>query len=344
MAQLDRYVDTDVVGGLGDGSSWANAYSSMNTAEAGLQADLVTATNNMVIHFRSSGGTADTTATTFTGWTLSETYNLVLIVDQTDRHAGKWDTSKYRLYVASGSALTISEDYISVKGLQINIHTPTGSSQIIYISGVTAGANKIYVENCILKGGGGTSYTSHGIRCAANTVLYTKNTVAYNCGTGYGFRCDGATHYVYNCTAYGSARGFSDGTAGTLVLKNCLGASNTSDFTVDATSTLNYCSSSDATADDRDGDGTSGNNLTSQTFTFGDAANGDFHLQVTDTGAKDHGTSLASDAVYPFSDDIDGVTRTGTWDIGADEYVSASVASPKGIFSRPILGCLGGMI
>ncbi|MCK5178485.1 MAG: DUF2341 domain-containing protein, partial [Candidatus Omnitrophica bacterium] len=55
---------------------------------------------------------------------------------------------------------------------------------------------------------------------------------------------------------------------------------------------------------------------------FVDEANDDFHLASNDTGAKDLGTDLTSDANLAFSDDIDGDTRPvtpGTWDIGADE-------------------------
>jgi len=55
-------------------------------------------------------------------------------------------------------------------------------------------------------------------------------------------------------------------------------------------------------------------------LTFHDAANKNYHLASTDSAAIDDGTSLSS---Y-FTDDIDGQTRS-TWDIGADEYVSAAV-------------------
>ncbi|MEA2007005.1 MAG: hypothetical protein U9O20_02480, partial [Patescibacteria group bacterium] len=44
----------------------------------------------------------------------------------------------------------------------------------------------------------------------------------------------------------------------------------------------------------------------------------DFHLQSTDTELKDAGTDLTLEG---FSDDIDGDTRSGDWDIGADEMI-----------------------
>ena len=42
MAEVIRYVDTDIVGGDADGTSWANAYSSLTIWEAAEQTDLPT--------------------------------------------------------------------------------------------------------------------------------------------------------------------------------------------------------------------------------------------------------------------------------------------------------------
>ena len=46
-----------------------------------------------------------------------------------------------------------------------------------------------------------------------------------------------------------------------------------------------------------------------------------YHLDATDTGAIDQGTDLSA----IFTDDIDGGTRSGTWDIGCDECISATI-------------------
>jgi hypothetical protein len=55
--------------------------------------------------------------------------------------------------------------------------------------------------------------------------------------------------------------------------------------------------------------------------TFEDSANYDFHLSASDPNnvAIDAATDLSSDAINAFSTDIDGQTRSGSWDIGADE-------------------------
>lgn len=49
-----------------------------------------------------------------------------------------------------------------------------------------------------------------------------------------------------------------------------------------------------------------------------------YHLSSSDTGAMDDGTDLSSDGVFIFTDDIDGDTRSGSWDIGCDEYISTA--------------------
>lgn len=58
--------------------------------------------------------------------------------------------------------------------------------------------------------------------------------------------------------------------------------------------------------------------------TFEDEGNDDFHLGSADTIAKDKATDLSSDSNLPMWDDIDRDARGVTWDVGADEYVTAA--------------------
>jgi hypothetical protein len=88
-----------------------------------------------------------------------------------------------------------------------------------------------------------------------------------------------------------------------------------------------YCVSEDATADDQDGDGRSGNNqinISIANMDFDDPANGDFHLGA-DSVLLGDGINLTTDpdGWLSFSDDIDGQTRPGSggWCPGADERI-----------------------
>ncbi len=69
------------------------------------------------------------------------------------------------------------------------------------------------------------------------------------------------------------------------------------------------------------------NDRTGVTFIFVDSTGNDFHLAAGDTAALNHGVDLSGDANLAFSDDIDGDTRSGTWDIGADEFVDGAPAA-----------------
>jgi len=129
-----------------------------------------------------------------------------------------------------------------------------------------------------------------------------------------------ATGNFYNCSSVDGGFGFVS-YSGTMNCINCLSHNSSDlDFFQGGTNTLNYCASEDATANDWDNGG-SGNNQINQTFTFEGAA--DIHLAAGDSGAKDLGTDLSATGDYQFDDDIDGTTRSGTWDIGFDEYVAA---------------------
>jgi hypothetical protein len=150
-------------------------------------------------------------------------------------------------------------------------------------------------------------------------------------GTSAGFGWN-KTSTAYNLTVYDCSYGFRANTSGvTLSLYNCLAQSCTDGFYVTAGATFTGSNNCSDIASDAPG-----TSPQTGTVSFVDAANGDFHLTSGDTVAKDNGTDLSG----TFTTDIDGQTRTGTWDIGADEYVASgettySVPYYIGIFERP---------
>jgi len=139
--------------------------------------------------------------------------------------------------------------------------------------------------------------------CAAynNTAVQPSSTLWY----GFEFAGDaaGRTWNIKNNLAVVSASGVG--------FKTISGGSGTYNF--------DYNASTDATASANGGT----HNRDSQTFTFTDAANHDYTLTSGDAGAKDFGVDLSADSVYAFSVDWQGDTRSGSWDIGFDEYVAA---------------------
>ena len=117
MATLNYYVDTDVVGGAGDGSSWANAYSNLQACISGQAQDLTDGGGDIaVIHCRGVSN-ADTTAVTITGWTTGSANYIQIQCDEADRHEGKWSDSKYRLVISgSSNPIEINEENVRIDG------------------------------------------------------------------------------------------------------------------------------------------------------------------------------------------------------------------------------------
>jgi hypothetical protein len=97
---------------------------------------------------------------------------------------------------------------------------------------------------------------------------------------------------------------------------------------------MTTCASSDAT-------GSAGlQNIAANTTNFTNVTAGseDFHLPAG-SALIDVGTDTSGDAApLNFTDDIDGVTRTGTWDIGADEYVVGRVVLTSPVDTSTGLG------
>jgi len=211
------------------------------------------------------------------------------------------------------SGIDNKEDYTKIEGLQI-LHSAGGGSSAgissILFAGVTV-KDSIVRKSSVVAG--------EGVKIIGTNIAnaFVVNTVVSG-GWDYGIdiATNGGYGYAYNTTSYGNNYGYNG--FHTQNLKNCIGAGNTiADFARVSSYPVNItnCASSDATAGTFSGTGTRVN----QTFSFIDPVNGNFHLSSSDTGAKNYGTDLSTDFNLSFSTDIDGETRTGYWDIGADE-------------------------
>jgi hypothetical protein len=166
----------------------------------------------------------------------------------------------------------------------------------------------------------GRTSTVHGFWTDANgptaKVTYSNCVTVGWTGTGgehHGFtKFPGTTGSVrlYNCTAYGCAVGFASDGPG-MIAKNCgaVNCANGFNGTFDASSTNNASSLA------ADAPGTNPRNSVTPTFV---SAPSNLHLASGDTAWSDRGIDLSADSLFPFSNDGDGETRTGIWEIGAD--------------------------
>ena len=331
QAQVGYYVRTDsTAGGNGtendtDPGNPNRAFVSLNAAEAALQQDLGTAL--IITCDDGSANFADETPVTFSGWTTSAENYILVRVDPSLRHDGKWDATAYRLYVADSTVLTINEEYVNVVSLQIGSSATDADDQdVIYIASISAG-NDLRFSNMVVRGADNDTYRQVLLRLVDTDCIVTAwNSVFYDAGNSTGpsygiYANDGiAGVNLYNVTVDNCYRGVRG--TGTWVETNVLirkDAAGNVCWRPDAGHTRTYSASSDDTADDQGGDG----NRINQTFTFAGA--GDYHLDAADEGALDFGDDLTT---YGFTTDIDGETRVAPWDIGADEYISAASPTP----------------
>lgn len=293
-------------------------------------------TNNEKL-FIACYNSADNTAVVINGWTTSTTDRVVIYtptatseVGTTQRHAGVYSTSAYRLEItSSGIGISIPSasptEHIEFIGLQILING-TASTSAIFATDVTG---EMIVSHSVIRGAdGGTTGGAHhrgiswesgstGTLKAYNNIIY--DFITASTANDHAIRAAGTTAYAYNNTVYNCATGYARG-GGTFVAKNDIAQACTDGFngTFDA--------ASDDNVSDLASDAPGANSDNSTTVTFVSTASDNFKLDSGDTGAKDKATDLSSDANLPFSNDILGTTRpvNSIWDRGAHEVSSGT--------------------
>jgi len=291
-----------------------------------------------------NGTTADSALVVFDGWTTDVsryvriyTATSTAEVGATQRHAGVWDTSKYYFGTNASVALDFRDSFIWMDGIQIEGTSTTASQAMVNLgsgTGTTTLSNNLIRKSVI----GGTS--NSGIQLTlSSSYAYIYNNIIHNLSgasaTGIiDASGSGVFAYIYNNTIASTTGANGVGanlkTFGRAVLKNNL----FSNVTIAASGTYavgtNYNATNNASmgANYTVTGGGNANDRVGQTFTFTDVANRNFHLAVGDAGAKDVGVDLSADLALPFNKDVDGETRTGSWDIGADEYVVVDSVPP----------------
>lgn len=295
-------------------------YTSLEACMAANQQDLVAADKYFDVEIDGTWSSADTTICSVDTYTTDATRYINIYTTAAARHLGLFSTSYYVLEAGSGfsnSSMNISGSYVTVTGIQI-YESYVGAGQPTAIS--CGASTNIIVASCIIRGGSQVVqfYGGSGTSTYRNCVLYGSS------GNGVLADAYGSTQVMTfeNCTfvACAATGMIRVGNRGSIVAKNVYcGGNVTADY--NNLTSMTTCASSDTT-------GTAGlqsiaystANLTNVT-----AGSENMHL-VTGSALIDVGTDLSAS----FTVDIDGATRSGTWDIGADEFVAAAGAPLSG--------------
>jgi len=259
----------------------------------------------------------DTTPFDLNGWTTAEGYDINIEAKTGQTHPGYWSTDCYRLVASSPGNIYIYEDYVNIKGIQIECSTSSFDYRYC-IRGGTADFHWNF-EKLILKGSTSSTGQNHmgiymGITPNSGSYVNYMNCIMYDFPVTNGRAIDSnsganGTYNVYNCTVYNCDDAIvRDG--GTFNVYDSAVFGNNDDF-VGTFNTIMNCASND-------GDGTNPVTPSNWNDVFEDVSTRDFRLKATDTDLQFAGAIDPSSGLY--SDDAAGVSR-GTsptqWDIGA---------------------------
>lgn len=284
------------------------------------------------IRCRTSGSVADTTRVNESGlgqMAPSATNYLEIIAETGHRASTAWDTSKYHLYpaysVQAGTAINITHGYVRIDGLQIGISSMTSNAELVYWSQGSTGR----MSNCHIKGPSDTTYWSRGISLI-NGITMWNCIIQINTHTSSACVQNHGNSSFYGCTFIGGGTQTVHVADGTCVAKNCYagGGSGSAYAVTTGSLTQTTCAASDTTATDAALD-----NIAVNTTNFTNVTSGSEDWALPGTGSALYGVGTSSLTDDPpgsaaLSVDINGVTRTTTWDIGADEYIAAITGQP----------------
>jgi hypothetical protein len=338
MADTIYYVDPDATG-TGDGSSYTNAYTSLNAA-VNARAATVGAGDRIIFRCQSGSGTADTTPVV-----LPDTLNGLGIVriEGTETNLGcVWNTDNYRLEIANTRAFySVIANHLNLElvNLQINNTIDAEWETCAFFTWTTTWATQsLLIDRCIFDLIAG-SYRTNTINidvAQADAPVKVRNSYIRNRSSSTANpSCladvnGGTLIYVHNNTFHGyssaSVCRALEMDATILSCKNNIFYNLSACITVKGGETITDNNNSTNIAQTSSGLTNGNNNRFSQTFTFDGST---LNITSADAGAKDYGEDLSSDANLAVTEDIRTTARSGSFDIGAYETSGGSTDLEK---------------
>jgi hypothetical protein len=262
------------------------------------------------------------------GWTVDADNHAVITVHEGERHEGKRRglDSAVGFYMAPSSgtyAIQCTTEYTEISWIMVKGDAGGMSNGCFFLYNTsTAGQQVIHhclaydcttSSNIILR----VQYGTNNSVLSYRNILYQDSDSSANMYAYYSSGSSAVVLNCYNCVAKTACLAFYPANDGAVLnCYNCVGVVSTYGFS-------SRCGG-DYNADDRSNESyqapgaNSIHNITpADEFVSLTAGSEDFHLKST-SNLIDKGYNYGS----PYNVDIDGATVSGTWDIGADEYVA----------------------
>lgn len=187
MADILRYVDYNVSGGLGDGTSRENAYATLVAWQTAEATNLVTAMDtHRVLVF--GAGTVISNFDITSAWTTSVDYDLTIEAGPEDYASPvSFDETKFYFHISTTWSRNISviPGFVTIKGFQLSMVNAGGVVRSIYCQMTTSGA-VCKIQDCRIRLTGNGINPTIGVGVLYN-ASYPKTVRMDNCiieGTG----------------------------------------------------------------------------------------------------------------------------------------------------------------
>lgn len=317
-------------------------YTSLAAWEAGEQRNLVTAKATAIAE---CAAFEDTNALVIDGWTTSASCAIRVRPAVGAEAQVPWSTSAYRLVVPF-LCISVLESFTHIERIQIE-----QSADDFNVNGFQSYSTSfVYLIGCHIRAlfSGGSFAWGRAVEFGDNTgpVFVINNVINWQmrnaAPTAMGILIqtfDGSYSPVYNNTVIGNPAcaagvGIQDGYDHILARNNLATGWGTAAFAFMTAGNCSNNASGDATA-------TGTGARINQTFTFENAAAGDYHLTSADAGARTFGANLSADGDYAFAEDFEGTARTEPWDIGAFAFVSGVISGVGSAVVEALLSAVG---
>tara|TARA_B110001454_G_scaffold219201_1_gene251863 strand:+ start:3156 stop:4886 length:1731 start_codon:yes stop_codon:yes gene_type:complete len=285
---------------------------------------------NLIYNFAGYADATDNTNVDLANWVTNNSHyikifapNNLFEAGQSQRHQGFWASGGYELSNTTSSyypTLNVNSEDVRVEGIKISQGIDSGV-EVVRVAASTA-AGTFYFDSCIVT------------RTVSTFIGGAINAIYVNSGGNINFR-----NFISNSIFYGVNNASNPGT--TLVLNSTTVFYNNTILTANegvifygpAIAKNNIVQGATANAysyyDSFVGDynlantvftyfsSSSTNDVVSASVHFMNASSDDYRLRLTDVSAKGRGVDLSADANFAFISDIQGITRSSPWDIGA---------------------------